>query len=384
MISGRQTLSLTGLAVIAATAWMGAQQPAPAPQIPQPVFRAPEDTRKTGVKPEDIKAGVRPDYIRLREPLVVVPVQGKIHLIGGAGANIAVQVSDEGTLVVDTGDAAAAGRVQAEIKKLQVRPTRWIINTAADLDHTGGNGTIAKAGSSNAGGGGGAAAGAGLNAFNGNGAGIIAFERVLNRMSAPTGQTASRAIDDQPTDTFFTPRKNFWYGGEPIEMWNEPAAHSDGDVIVFFRKSDVIVAGDIIAADRYPYIDAKNGGSIDGIISGLNRIVGTAVPEYNQQGGTRIVPGHGRIMNQSDVVEYRDMATIIRDRMAAAIKDGKTLAQIKAMHPTLDYDGNYGSTSGPWTTDMFIEEIYKELSARAAAPVGRGPSPAPSNKPAGR
>ena len=368
---------------MAATAWIGAQQPGPAPQIPQPIFRAPEDTRKTGVKPEDIKAGVRPDYIRLREQLVVVPVQGKIALIGGAGANIAVLVSDEGTLVVDTGDAAAADKVQAEIKRIQVRPTRWIINTAADLDHTGGNAKIAKAGSANAGGGG-PAAGAGPGGFNGSGAGIIAFQKVLDRMSAPTGQTASRSIDDQPTDTFFTPRKNFWYGGEPIEMWNEPAAHSDGDVMVFFRKSDVIVAGDIIAADRYPYIDAKNGGSIDGIISGLNRIVGTAVPEYNQQGGTRIVPGHGRVMNQSDVVEYRDMATIIRDRMAAAIKDGKTLAQIKAMHPTLDYDGNYGATSGPWTTDMFIEEIYKELSARAAAPAGKGLSPAPPDKPAAR
>jgi glyoxylase-like metal-dependent hydrolase (beta-lactamase superfamily II) len=193
-------------------------------------------------------------------------------------------------------------------------------------------------------------------------------------MSAPTGQTATRGIDDWPTDTFFTARKNFWYGGEPIEMWNEPAAHSDGDIIVFFRKSDVIVAGDIIAADRYPYIDAKNGGSIQGIINGLNRIVGMAVPEYNQQGGTRVIPGHGRVLNQSDVVEYRDMATIIRDRIAAAAKEGKTLAQIKAMRPTLDYDGNYGSTSGPWTTDMFIDEVYKEVTAKPAAPAGAKPA----------
>jgi len=130
----------------------------------------------------------------------------------------------------------------------------------------------------------------------------------------------------------------------------------------------VIVAGDILAADRYPYIDAKSGGSIQGIINGLNRIVAMAVPEYNQQGGTRIVPGHGRIMNQSDVVEYRDMATIVRDRIAMAAKNGKTLPQIKAMRPTLDYDGNYGSTTGPWTTDMFIDEIYKEVTAKPVAP----------------
>ena len=373
-----QTLGAIALAGVALIARAAAQQAPPTPQIPQPIYRAPEDTRKSGVKPEDIKAGVRPDYTKLRDQLVVIPVNGKVHLIGGAGANIAVQVSDEGTLIVDTGDAAATDKVLSEIKKLQVRPVRWIINTAADLDHTGGNGRIARAGVGAAPNGA-APGGPAPGAFVGNGAGIIAFEKVLDRMSAPTGQTASRALDDQPTDTFFTARKNFWYGGEPIEMWNEPAAHSDGDIIVFFRKSDVIVAGDIIAADRYPYIDAKNGGSMQGIINGLNRIVGTAVPEYNQQGGTRVIPGHGRVMNQSDVVEYRDMATIIRDRIAAAAKDGKTLAQVKAMRPTLDYDGNYGSTTGPWTTDMFIEEVYKEVTAKPAAPAGKNPT-APAAK----
>lgn len=345
-----------------------AQQAPPAPQIPQPIFRAPEDTRKTGVKPDEIKAGMRPDYTKLRDQLVVIPVQGRVHMIGGAGGNLAVQISDEGTLVVDTGSPAATEKVLAEIKKLAVRPVRWIINTSADLDHTGGNGPIAKAGVGAPAGGGGGGGGGG---FNGTGAGIIAFEKVLDRMSAPTGQTASRAIDDQPTDTFFTARKNFWYGGEPIEMWNEPSAHSDGDLIVFFRKSDVIVAGDVIAADRYPYIDAKSGGSIQGIINGLNRIVAMAVPEYNQQGGTRVVPGHGRIMNQSDVVEYRDMATIVRDRIAMLAKQGKTLTEVKAARPTLDYDGNYGSTTGPWTTEMFIDEVYREVTAKPAAPVGR-------------
>lgn len=366
---GRSTTALAMMAAAAMMPGIGAQQGPPAPQIPQPIFRAPEDTRRSGVKPEDIKAGVRPDYTSLREHLVVVPVQGQIHLIGGAGANVAVQISNEGTLLVDAGDGAAADKIVAEVRKLQVRPIRWIIDTAADLDHTGGNGTIAKAGVGAAPGGA-AAGGPAPGAFNGNGAGIIAFQNVLNRMSAPTGQTASRAIDDWPTDTFFTARKNFWYGGEPIEMWNEPSAHSDGDLIVFFRKSDVIVAGDVIAADRYPYIDAKNGGSIQGIINGLNRIVGMAVPEYNQQGGTRVIPGHGRVMNQSDVVEYRDMATIVRDRIAMLAREGKTLQQVKAAHPTLDYDGSYGSTSGPWTTDMFIDEVYRELTAKPATPQG--------------
>jgi len=365
----RLILGIGGACVLAAG--LAAQQEKPKPQIGQPVFRANEDTWKTGVKPDDIKPGVRPDYVKLRDPLVVIPVQGKISLIGGAGANIAVQVSEEGTLLVDSGDPAATDKVIGELKKLEIRPVRWIIDTSADMDHTGGNGKIAKTGTANAGGGGAGGAGGGpgnANAFNGNGAGIIAFEKTLGRMSAPTGKTASREVDDWPTDTFSTPRKNFWYGGEPIEMWNIAGAHSDGDILVFFRKSDVIAAGDIITADRYPYIDAKNGGSIQGILGGLNQIVATAVPEYNQQGGTRVIPGHGRILNQSDVVEYRDMATIVRDRAALAIKQGKTLEQFKAMHPTLDYDGNYGSTSGPWTTDMFIDEMWKELSAKPAAP----------------
>jgi glyoxylase-like metal-dependent hydrolase (beta-lactamase superfamily II) len=240
---------------------------------------------------------------------------------------------------------------------------RWIVNTSADPDHTGGNGKIARAGTAAIATGGAAAPGGG-GGFNGNGAGIIAFQSVLDRMSAPTGQAAPRSVEEWPTDTFFTSRKNFWFGGEPIEMWHEPSAHSDGDIVLFFRKSDVIVAGDVIAADRYPYIDAKRGGSIDGVITALNWIVATAVPEYNQQGGTRIVPGHGRILNQSDVVEYRDMATIVRDRIAMLAREGKSLQQIKAMHPTLDYDGNYGSATGPWTTDMFIDEVYREVTAK--------------------
>jgi cyclase len=371
---GARILFCTGvISCVFVTSWfltsLSAQE-RPQPQIPQPIFRAPEDTRKTGVRPEDIKAGVRPDYVRLREQLVTIPVQGRVSMIGGAGGNIAVQISDEGTLLVDSGDPAATDKVLAEIRKIQIRPIRWIINTSADMDHTGGNATIAKTGTANAGGGGGGANGGpgGATAFTGDRAGILASQNTLNRMSAPTGKTASRLTDDWPTDTFFTQRKNFWYGGEPIEMWNVANAHGDGDILVFFRKSDVIAAGDIIAADRYPYIDAKTGGSIQGVLNGLNQIVAMAVPEYNQQGGTRVIPGHGRVMNQSDVVEYRDMATIIRDRAALAIRQGKTLEQFKAMHPTLDYDGNYGATAGPWTTEMFLDELYKELSAKPAAP----------------
>jgi cyclase len=349
--------------------------PRPAtPQIPQPIFRAPEDVWKYGVKAEDIKPGVRPDYTKLRDPLVVLPVRGNVYMIGGAGANIAMLVTDEGVLLVDAGVEAAADKVITEYKKMTPRQLRWIIDTSVDLDNTGGNEKVSKSipaaqpavvagGLAAAPGGAAVAAG-----FNGAGAGIMAFENTLNRMSAPTGQAASRPTDAWPTDTFFTARKNIYYG-EPIELHHVPAAHTDGDIMVFFRRSDVIASGDLYSTDRFPFVDAEKGGSVNGIIDGLNRLVSMAVPEYNQQGGTRIIPGHGRVSNQTDVVEYRDMATIIRDRMATMVKKGATLDQVKAAHLTLDYDGNYGSTTGTWTTDMFVNELYKELVAANAPKV---------------
>jgi len=386
--------ALVALVVVGLVGRTGAQnapaQPAgPDPQIPQPNFHtgaSKEDVQKYGVKAEDIKAGAVPDFDKLRDPLVVIPVLGNIWMIGGAGGNIAVQVGDDGVLIVDAGAEAASDRVIAELKKLSPRNLRWIINTSADMDRTGGNEKIAKSvipppapGAAPAAPAGGGGAG-GANAFNGAGAGIMAHENVLNRMSAPTGQTASRPVDAWPTDTFFTPKKNFWYNGEPMEMWYQPAAHTDGDIIVFFRKSDVIVAGDILAADRFPFIDAAKGGSIQGILDALNRIVGAAVPQYNQQGGTRIIPGHGRIYNQTDVVEYRDMSTIIRDRISMLAKKGMTLDQVKAAHPTLDYDGQYGLVAS-WTKDMFIEEVYKEVTKPAAAPAGaKKPAATPAKK----
>jgi cyclase len=340
--------------------------PVVAPRIPQPIFRAPENTWKTGVNPNDIKAGVIPDFDSLRDKLVVIPVQGDIYMIGGAGANIALQVTDEGLLIVDSGDARAADKVIAELNQHAPRKLRWIIDTSADLDHTGGNEMVAKAGS--------AGPGAFQAAFNGAGAGIIAHEKVLDRMSEAHGQTPVRATDAQPTDTFFTARKTMFYGRDPIELLYQPAAHSDGDVMVWFRHSDVVAAGDVFSVDRYPVIHAEEGGSMQGMIDGLNRLVEITIPQYNEQGGTRVIPGHGWVANQSDVVEYRDMATIVRDRIALMAKKGMTLEQVKAAHPTLEYDGTYGHTTGPWTTDMFIDEVYREASKAAAvvsAPAGK-------------
>jgi len=127
----------------------------------------------------------------------------------------------------------------------------------------------------------------------------------------------------------------------------------------------VIAAGDIYNTLEYPRIDVNLGGSVNGVIEGLNRVVDMAISEQFTEGGTRVVPGRGRISDEFDVVEYRDMVTIVRDRVQAMIKKGRTLEQVKAARPTIDWEPRYGSTTGPWTTAMFVEAVYRSLSANA-------------------
>lgn len=147
-------------------------------------------------------------------------------------------------------------------------------------------------------------------------------------------------------------------------MIHEPAAHTDGDTMVFFRRSDVISTGDIFVTNRYPIVDMQRGGNIQGVIAGLNRIIEIAIPADLQEGGTLVIPGHGRLCDVADVVFYQEMVTIIRDRVQDMINRGMTLEQVKAAKPTMDYDGRYGSDTGRWTTDMFVEAVYKSLSAK--------------------
>ena len=149
---------------------------------------------------------------------------------------------------------------------------------------------------------------------------------------------------------------------------HEPAAHTDGDSIVFFRRSDVVATGEIFSTTGYPVIDLDRGGSIQGIVDALNvRIVEVTVSGPEQEDGTMIIPGHGRLCDQADLVVYQEMVTIIRDRIQDMIKKGMTLDQVKAAKPTRDYDSLYGATTGPWTTEMFVEAAYKSLATRKEA-----------------
>ncbi len=303
-------------------------------------------------------------------PLPLLKVQGNVYMLVGAGGNIAVQIGDDGVLLVDSGTADAATRVVATIRSVTDKPIRYIINTSADTDHAGGNEAIGKLGSTIAGGNVGAGAGVG--------AGIIAHENVLNRMSAPTGKTSPFPTSAWPTDTYVSKQKELYFNGEAVTAIYKPG-HTDGDSIVYFRKSDVIAAGELFNTLTFPVIDLARGGSIKGVLAGLNDMLDIAIPKAMQEGGTYIIPGRGRLTDEADLLEYRDMVTIIRDRVQDAIKRGLTLDQVKSAKFTLDYDARWGATSGPWTTDMFLEAVYKDLS-KAAEPAKPAAAKAPAKK----
>jgi cyclase len=290
----------------------------------------------------------------------VLQLRPNFFMIAGAGGNIGVQVGDDGVVVVDAGSAAKADAVLAAIKKIATGPIRYVLNTSADADHVGGNEKVSKAGQTLFVFQGPLAAG-----FIGDGAAsILAVENVLTRMSAPAGQTSPFPVAAWPTETFPQPRKYMYLNGEGIEMLHQPAAHTDGDAVVFFRRSDVIVAGDILDTTRFPVIDVARGGTVQGEIAALNRLVDMAIPSVpivSRDAGTLVVPGHGHICDQLEIADYRDMVSIIRDRTRDLIAAGMTLEQIKAAAPARGYTRRYGAETGTWTTNDFVEAVYRSL-----------------------
>jgi glyoxylase-like metal-dependent hydrolase (beta-lactamase superfamily II) len=182
-------------------------------------------------------------------------------------------------------------------------------------------------------------------------------------MSAPTGEVAAVPVEAWPTDTYFTREWDLFVNDEAIRLHHVPRAHTDGDTMVFFRRSDVISAGDIFNTDRYPPFDPERGGGIDGVIEGLNLLLDIAVAGENQTGGTVVIPGHGRLGDETDVANYRDMVTIVRDRIRALIDDGMSLDQVLAERPTRDYDGDYTWAGTGRSGDEFVAAVYRSLSA---------------------
>jgi glyoxylase-like metal-dependent hydrolase (beta-lactamase superfamily II) len=285
----------------------------------------------------------------------VIQAQGNVYMLVGDGGNIAVQVGNEGPMVVDSGAGRLSDKVIAAIRTLSTKPIQFVVNTSLHPDHTGGNVKLHAAGMDPE------ANGGNLRTFAdaGVGATMMAHLNVLNRMSA-----ASTPADGWPTDTYTQGRRRKLHNGEAVEIFYQPNAATDGDSIVHFRRSDVIVTGDIFNSSGYPFVDVKNGGSVRGEIAALNNILDKTV-SFRQEGGTLIIPGHGRLCNEWEVTEYRDMMVIIRDRVQAMINNGATLEQVLAARVSADYDARFGSNIGPWTTAMFIEAVYTSLKEKS-------------------
>ena len=301
---------------------------------------------------------------------------GNVYVIAGAGGNIAASVGGDGVLLVDAGAEQAVPKVIAAINAItkETRPPdrpdsaspfadtwqathafpstaiRTIINTSSLPDHVGGNAKIRDS--------------AEFHALGVLGAEEQGSEVILAQENAAKRMGEEGLPDDGiPTNTFFSVRYNMhrFFNDQAVQVTHMPNAVTDGDSIVFFRKSDVIATGDIYIADQYPPIDVDKGGSINGEITALDKIFDMCVTEFMSQGGTMIIPGHGWLGDAADLGYYRDMLTVIRERIQKMVDEKMTLAQVLAAKPTMDYDPEYGREPG--VTAKFVEAVYKSLTA---------------------
>lgn len=330
-----------------------------------------------------------------RDDLHVLPIRGNVSMIVGGGGYVTVSAGIDGIFMVDGGSAATAARILAAVSEIGSRavgapgrmttcvgpacheagglgpflpfgwagpsynaviasprapkPIRWIVETTLDVDHTGAVAALATAGTTYNGGEAGRLIGERTTAT------VVAHENILKRMTIE-----KRPEGAWPTETYYTPtyKMSQYINGEGIQVYHAPAAITDGDSFVYFRFSDVLAAGDLFTPGRYPAIQVGKGGSVQGVIAGLNAMIDIAFPEYRHQGGTMIVPGHGRLGDTADLAIYRNMIVVVRDRIQDLVKQGMTLAQVRAARPTMDFDGIYGAP------DAFIEAVYRGVSGK--------------------
>jgi len=315
--------------------------------------RSPETSKGTDPEPRDGN-------------IHIWPIRQNVYMLVGDGGNIVVQTGDQGAFVVDTGEGKLSDKVLSAIRTLTNQPIQFIANTSFRPEHTGGNAVLGAAGQDPS------LPGSfflvqsprSVTGFFDDPlahATMMAHANVQVRM-----QAAGAPVGAVPADTYLEERRRKFHNGDAIEFFHQPNAVTDGDSLIYFRAADVIVAGDIFTTTQYPVIDVKNGGSVQGLIAALNDILDRTVYRHQGEGGTYIVPGHGYLADEHEVVEYRDMVVIVRDRVKALIEAAASLQQVKAARVTADYDTQFGANTGPWTTDMFVEAVYTSLKTAPA------------------
>jgi cyclase len=280
-----------------------------------------------------------------------LPVQGQVQILASPAGNSVVQTGPDGVLVVDTRSSESADDILRAIRTLSTRDIRYLVLTSNTPQQVGAAGALSKAGRN-------------VRLIDGNDprggdarASIIGHANLLNRMAA-----LGLPADSWPTDTYFTADWSIFSNGEAVQFFHLPNATTDGDTLVFFRRSDVVVTGPAFDATSYPRFDRRSGGTVKGVIEGLNKILDITIAGPNQEGGTVVVPVRGRLSDETDVANYRDMVTIVRDRVQDMATRGMTLDDVLRSNPTADYAGLY-DYDREWTARQFVEAIFDEVRA---------------------
>jgi glyoxylase-like metal-dependent hydrolase (beta-lactamase superfamily II) len=290
--------------------------------------------------------------------LETIQIRPNVYAIFGAGGNVVVHVGADGLVLVDSGSADMADKLLQAVKAISPRPIRLIVNTSADADHVGGNGVLGDAGVSLS-----------TDPFSQEShASVLAHENVLLKMSAPTGSTSPFPTNSWPNDTFTSRFRSLYVNDDALQVIRQTGAHSDADAMALFRTADVIATGDVVDLRQFPVIDPAKGGSIQGELEALNRLltefVVARIPQVLKPGGTVVIPGHGYVSDYAEVVEYRDTLTVVTDIIQDMVAKGMTLQQVKAANPTKGFRARFGSDTGAWTTDKFVEAVYNGLKKK--------------------